>query len=156
MLVALFFSSPFAVPLGDHDFGAWRDYFCDGLRHAVRRGEISGTRRDSLAVYYRDSRAIILAILVLADYPTMQTMTIGTIIMAAVLWYQWRLAIAFNRKARLHASLNAFFTQLPHGSLAAFFQPARGVCDDPFQLATFIEMDPDVPDVCTGPAWLWW
>ena len=34
--------------------------------------------------------AIILAILVLAEYPTVQTMTGGTVIMAAVLWYQWR------------------------------------------------------------------
>lgn len=34
--------------------------------------------------------AIILAILLLAEYPSIQTMIGGTIIMGAVIWYQWR------------------------------------------------------------------
>lgn len=34
--------------------------------------------------------AIILAILVLAEYPSSQTMIGGAVIMTAVMWYQWR------------------------------------------------------------------
>lgn len=34
--------------------------------------------------------AIILAVLLLAEYPSIQTMIGGTIIMGAVIWYQWR------------------------------------------------------------------
>lgn len=91
MLVALFFSSPFAVPLDEIMISALGGItFVMACVTLFEGAKYLAPGETALLCITEIPWAIILAILVLADYPTMQTMTGGTIIMAAVLWYQWR------------------------------------------------------------------
>ena len=91
MLVALFFSSPLAVPLGEIMISALGGItFVMACVTLFEGAKYLAPGETALLCITEIPWAIILAILVLADYPTMQTMTGGTIIMAAVLWYQWR------------------------------------------------------------------
>ena len=91
MLVALFFSSPLAVPLDEIMISALGGItFVMACVTLFEGAKYLAPGETALLCITEIPWAIILAILVLADYPTMQTMTGGTIIMAAVLWYQWR------------------------------------------------------------------
>lgn len=90
-LVALFFSSPFAVPLDEIMISALGGItFVMACVTLFEGAKYLAPGETALLCITEIPWAIILAILVLADYPTMQTMTGGTIIMAAALWYQWR------------------------------------------------------------------
>ena len=91
ILVALLFSSPFAVPLDEILISALGGItFVMACVTLFEGAKYLAPGETALLCITEIPWAIILAILVLADYPTMQTMTGGTIIMAAVLWYQWR------------------------------------------------------------------
>lgn len=91
MLVAAALSSPFAVPLDEILISALGGItfvmacitLFEGAKYLVP-GETA------LLCITEIPWAIILAILVLAEYPSPWTMLGGTIIMASVLWYQWR------------------------------------------------------------------
>ena len=91
MLVTPALSSPFAVPLDEILISALGGIiFVMACITLFEGAKYLAPGETALLCITEIPWAIILAILVLAEYPTVQTMTGGTVIMTAVLWYQWR------------------------------------------------------------------
>jgi drug/metabolite transporter (DMT)-like permease len=91
MLVASALSSPFAVPLDEIIISALGGItFVMACITLFEGAKYLAPGETALLCITEIPWAIILAILVLAEYPSAQTMTGGAVIMAAVLWYQWR------------------------------------------------------------------
>ena len=91
MLVAPLLSSPFTVPLDEIVISALGGVsFVMACITLFEGAKYLAPGETALLCITEIPWAIILAILVLAEYPSAETMAGGAVIMAAVLWYQWR------------------------------------------------------------------
>ena len=91
MPASLLLSSPFTVPLDEILISALGGItFIMACVTLFEGAKYLAPGETALLCITEIPWAVILAILVLAEYPSTQTMTGGTVIMAAVLWYQWR------------------------------------------------------------------
>lgn len=91
MLVAPLLSSPFTIPLDEILISALGGItFVMACITLFEGAKYLAPGETALLCITEIPWAIILAILVLAEYPSSQTMIGGAVIMTAVMWYQWR------------------------------------------------------------------